>query len=82
MYLAVPFFNEKGVTKDQNIIIIFIFLNIIENLIYYNGEKYGLDNNLGIYFIIQKLKEFIKLLRIITVLTEVFSKFNYYICQL
>jgi hypothetical protein len=42
--------------------IIYIVLNIIENIIYYNGGKFGLHQNIDVYFTIPKKKDLIILI--------------------
>lgn len=41
--------------------IVFIVLNIIENLIYYNNGKYGLNQQLSTYFTIPKFNVLIRM---------------------
>jgi hypothetical protein len=49
--------------KPAHIIIIsmaiYIVLNLIENLIYYNNGKYGISTNIKTYFNLPSWKEFI-----------------------
>lgn len=75
-------FNNKPAHIVIISMIVFIVLNIIENLIYYNGGKYGLNNTIGTYFTIPKPRELIKLLLIMIifafaqgVMTDIFSRF-------
>jgi hypothetical protein len=42
--------------------VVFIILNIIENLIYFNSGKYGFGNNIQSYFTIPDLPSLIKLI--------------------
>jgi hypothetical protein len=44
--------------------IVYIVLNIIENIIYYNGGKFGLSQNISVYFTIPKMKDLCILLLI------------------
>jgi hypothetical protein len=52
--------------------IVFIVLNIIENLIYYNSGKYGLESNIQTYFKFPDWKEFIVL--VIIMITFAFAQ--------
>ena len=47
--------------------IVFIVLNIIENLIYYNNGKFGTGQNIGMYFTFPKMKDFLALLLIMII---------------
>lgn len=44
--------------------IVYIVLNIIENIIYYNGGKFGLGQDISVYFSIPKMKDLSVLLLI------------------
>lgn len=47
--------------------VVFIVLNIIENLIYYNNGKFGIGQNIGVYFTFPKMKDFLVLLSIMII---------------
>ena len=42
--------------------VVFIVLNIIENLIYYNNGKYGLNQQISTYFTIPKFNVLIRMI--------------------
>ena len=66
------YFNDKPIHIIIISMIVFIVLNIIENLIYYNSGKYGLGNNIQTYFKFPDWKEFIVL--VIIMLTFAFAQ--------
>lgn len=47
--------------------VVFIVLNIIENLIYYNNGKFGIGQNLSMYFTIPNKKDFFILILIMII---------------
>lgn len=59
--------NYKGGETMVIIILIFIILNIVEKLIYYNNGKFGSGQNIGVYLTLPKLKNIFILLSIMSI---------------
>ena len=59
------------IDKSTNIFIIsmlvFVVLNIIENLIYFNNGKFGTDKDIDVYFTLPNFSDFLRIISIMLI---------------